>query len=280
MRNFLTIDVEEYFQVSGFTNVVTFDNWRKMECRLEIGLHKILEMLDDVKSTFFILGWVAENKPDLVKKIAQTGNEIATHGRFHRFVNSLSPEEFRADLNYAKKQLEDLIGIPVIGHRAPSFSITKEIPWAFEVLAEIGFKYDSSVYPIKRRLGGIAGESVRPYKITTNSGDLWEFPLAVTSILGRKLPVAGGGFFRLYPYWFTKRAIASLNCQGIPVVVYLHPWEFDPQQPRLKSRYSINGFNHYINLEKAEVKFQKLLKDFSFTSFESYLDISNLKLFS
>ena len=277
MRNFLTIDVEDYYQVSGLSDVSPFADWINRESRSERNVDILLETLDNIKGTFFMLGWEAERNPHLIKKIIGGGHEIASHGYSHRMLSEITRDEFRSDLHRSIKYLEDLSGGSILGYRAPSFSITNENLWTFEVMAESGIKYDSSVVPVKRRRGGIAGAETRPYAIATSYGDLWEFPLAVADVKGKKIPLAGGGFFRLFPYRFTKRKIEELNAQGIPVVVYLHPWEFDPQQPRLKSFFSRNGFNHYVNISKTLSKFKRLIKDFEFTCFREYIDSNNIK---
>jgi len=276
MRNFLTFDVEDYYQVSGLSDVSPFVDWKKHESRTERNVDILLETLGEVKGTFFMLGWEAERNPHLVKKIAGGGQEIATHGYSHRMLSEISRDEFRSDLDRSVKYLEDTSGGKIWGHRAPSFSITNDNLWTFEVMAELGIKYDSSIVPVKRRRGGIDGADIRPYTVATAYGDLWEFPLAVADVKGKKIPIAGGGFFRLFPYRFTKKKIEELNAQGIPVVVYLHPWEFDPKQPRLKSFFTRNGFNHYVNISKTLSKFRNLIKDFEFTSFRNYLDSNNI----
>ncbi|MBL7191974.1 DUF3473 domain-containing protein [bacterium] len=275
MKNFLAIDVEDYYQVSGMADVSLFEKWESQESRTERNLEVILCAMGDVKGTFFVLGWEAEKRPQLVKMICRQGHETATHGYSHRSINDMTRANFKAELERSVKLLEDLSGHKILGHRAPSFSITCDNLWAFEVMTELGLRYDSSVVPIKRRRGGIKGAERTPYIVHTESGELQEFPMAVTEIAGRKIPVAGGGFFRLFPYWFTRNAILRLNSLCIPVVVYLHPWEFDPGQPRLKSFYSRNGFNHYVNLSGVLAKFKRLLNDFEFISFSEYLQSKN-----
>ena len=270
MKNFLTIDLEDYYQVTGLSDIVQYDNWDNYESHIERNIDIVLGALGDTKATFFVLGWEAEKRPGLIKRIARAGHEIATHGRRHKLITHMNKEEFAEDMKREVKLLEDLTGEKVLGHRAPSFSITDDTPWAFEVMADLGLKYDSSVFPIKRRRGGIKGVGMEPYIVETSSCLFYEFPLAVTRFLGWELPVAGGGFFRTYPYWFTRRAILKNNHLGIPVVVYLHPWEFDPGQPRLKSVFSRNGFNHYINLGTTLKKLRNLLRDFDFIPIRSY----------
>lgn len=265
MKNLLTIDLEDYYQVSGMEDVTPFESWPNLKSRIERSLDTVLESLGDTKATFFVLGWEAEMRPGLVRKVVDSGHEIATHGMSHRLITSLNRDEFRADLEYSIKLLQDISGEEIRGHRAPSFSITDKTPWAFEVMAELGLKYDSSVFPVSRSRGGISDAKLEPFMVNTQCGSIKEFPLAVWNFLGRKLPVGGGGFFRLYPYRLTKRAILEINSAGRPVVVYLHPWEFDPQQPRLKSFLSPEGFKHYYGLKSTKRKIMKLLADFDFS---------------
>jgi polysaccharide deacetylase family protein (PEP-CTERM system associated) len=271
MKNFLSVDVEDYYQVTGLSDIAPISKWDHFASRIEGNLDLILELLGDIKATFFVLGWEAEHRPQLIKKIASKGHEIAIHGRKHINITAMTKEEFAIDINSTIKLLEDLSGNKIIGHRAPSFSITKDTPWVFEVLAQLGVKYDSSVFPVKRLRGGIEGVERKPFKIDTRCGELWEFPLSIVEVFKKKIPVAGGGFFRIYPYWFTKWAINSLNNSNIPAVVYIHPWEFDPEQPKLKSSFSQNGFKHYVNLRSTRQKFKKLLNDYNFITFKDYL---------
>ena len=275
MNNLITIDLEDYYHVSGLQDVAPREKWNDFSGRIEIGANIILEALDGVKATFFVLGWVAKKYPDLVKKISAAGHEIATHGCNHSLIDSLTRKEFLEDLRKAKCGLEDLSGKPVKGHRAPSFSVTDKTPWAFEAIAEAGLIYDSSVFPVKRRRGGISGSSLEPYLVETSFGSVIEFPLTVFDFCKRKFPAAGGGFFRLYPYCLTAKIIQAVNRSGRPAVIYLHPWEFDSDQPKLKSRLSRNGFNHYIGLKTTIKKFRKLIRDFSLISMEDYINANN-----
>jgi len=273
MKNLLTIDIEDYYQTSGMSDLAPFERWGEFASRIEQNVECVLELLGNIKATFFILGWEARNHPQLIRKISESGHEVATHGEYHRLITSLSRDEFTADLKSAIEFLEDTTGKRVLGHRAPSFSITDETPWAFEVMVELGLKYDSSVFPVRRKRGGIEGAQQTPYDINCEAGILTEYPLAVMDFFRKKLPVAGGGFFRIYPYWLTKRAITDLNKENIPVVVYLHPWEFDPRQPRLKSFFNRSGFNQYVSLNSTEKKLRQLLKDFEFTTIKDHLNI-------
>jgi len=274
MKNLLTIDVEDYYQVSGLSDLAPYSKWDDFTSRIESSLEVILSALSSIKATFFILGYEAEKRPQLVKRISALGHNTASHGKSHRLIYNMSPQEFKAELSDSIKRLEDLTGKAVLGYRAPSFSIIAETMWAFEVMAELGLKYDSSIVPVTRRRGGIPGAEEKPFYIDTPSGKILEFPLPVTVFLGKKIPVAGGGFFRFYPYYFTQKAISKTNNQGLPVTVYLHPWEFDPLQPRLRSFFNPNGFKHYYNLNRTLNKFRRLLKDFQFISMEEYIAVN------
>lgn len=271
MINLLTIDLEDYYHVTGMADIVPFNKWDNFESRVEINVDILLEALGETKATFFVLGWAAERFPDLIRKISKLGHEIATHGRDHRLITNMTRVEFDADLEASIKLLEDLTGKPIIGYRAPSFSITDQTTWAFEVLARKGLKYDSSVFPMKRSRGGVPGTELKPYIMKTSSGWIMEFPLTVWNFMGKKLPVGGGGFFRLYPYWMTREMMKKVNSSGRPVVVYLHPWELDFGQPRLKSLFTRTGFNHYIGLKTTLKKIEKLLSDFKFFCIRDYL---------
>lgn len=255
MKNILTIDLEDYFQVENFSGVIKFSDWDKYESRLVKNTEKVLEILvdADTKATFFVLGWTAERFPEVVKRIHRAGHEVACHSYNHQVVFRQKPEEFRQDLKKTKGIIENIIQDKVIGYRAPTFSIDTDSEWAFDILTEEGFKYDSSFSPARFKLR-YNMDSFNPYKIDTSSGTLWEFPI-----------LSGGGYFRLLPYSFIKRKIKQLNKNGCPAVIYLHPWELDPQQPRIKAGY-ISSFRHYINISKTEGKFRKLLEDFKFSA--------------
>jgi len=271
MKNLITIDLEDYYQVSGLADVVPFSSWTRRESRIAANTERVLECLGEIKATFFVLGWEAEKRPEIIRTIASAGHEIATHGMQHDLITSMNRQSFKQDLDISIKLLQDITGQDILGFRAPSFSITPDTEWAYEVMIQSGLKYDSSVFPVKRSRGGVAGSEKAPFKIETEAGTLVEFPLAVSDFLGREIPVAGGGFFRFYPYFFTRNAIKQINDSGRPVVVYLHPWELDPDQPRLKSTFSSDGFKHYYGLKSTAKKFNKLLKDFEFSTLKDYL---------
>ncbi len=267
MINALTIDVEDYYMVSGFTDVVKFEDWHRYESRVERNTIKLLEILDEhkVKATFFILGWVAERYPKLVMDIHNLGHEVACHSYNHRLVYDLTPEEFREDIRRAKGILQDITGRPVIGFRAPSYSIIKDSLWAFDILIDEGFSYDSSIFPIRRDRYGIPNGNRFPHLIYgKNKNAILECPLSTVVILNYHIPVAGGGYLRLFPYWFIEWGLRRINQkENQPAIIYLHPWEIDPDQPKIKTS-RINQFRHYINLDRTQIRLQKLLSTFSF----------------
>jgi polysaccharide deacetylase family protein (PEP-CTERM system associated) len=263
--NALTVDVEDYFHVSGFETCVDRTCWESFEPRVEAGTAKILEALDRawVRGTFFILGWVAKRHPDLVRRIRRAGHEIACHSYWHRLVYRQTPQAFREDLRQARDVLQDLTGEPVRTYRAPSFSITRRSLWALDVLIEEGFAIDSSIYPTRHDRYGLAGAPLQPHRICRPGGEIWEFPLPVYRRLGYPLPIGGGGYLRLYPYRFTRHGLRAINRKGRPFIAYVHPWELDPEQPRL-SPGRLRSFRHYINLHRTGPRLVKLLRDFRF----------------
>lgn len=265
LRNYLTIDVEDYFQVAAFEDIASIAHWSSFESRVVKNTERILETLEDnsVKATFFILGWTAENFPGLVRDICESGHGIGCHSYLHRKIYTLTPVEFREDTSKAKAILEDISGLQVIGYRAPSYSITKKSLWALDILVELGFTYDSSIFPIVHDNYGIP-ESPRFHYVHPQSGII-EFPMSTIVVAGRNIPVSGGGYFRLFPYWFTHLALKRINeKEQQPFVFYLHPWEIDPEQPRFKNASLRSRFRHYNHLGVAEKRFTRLLKDFEF----------------
>jgi polysaccharide deacetylase family protein (PEP-CTERM system associated) len=265
--NAFTVDVEDYYQVSGFEASVSRDRWPDHASRIMGNTHRLLDLLAEynVRGTFFVLGWVAQRFPRLVMEIAEAGHEIASHGYWHRLVYELQPAEFREDLVRSRQVLEDLAGTPVNAFRAASFSITNRSMWALDILAEEGFQYDSSIFPIYHDRYGVPDGKREIHRIDTTSGSLWEFPPSVIRRFGVNLPMAGGGYFRLYPIEFTVRCLRRLNRQGRrPFVFYVHPWEVDPDQPRMKAGSSMSRYRHYLNLRKTERKLRRLLQEFRF----------------
>jgi len=260
----LSFDVEEHFQVSAFWSESRRRKWDHYESRVESNTRKVANTLaaHGTKATFFVLGWVAERYPGLIKDLADQGHEIASHGYGHELVTTQTPEEFRQDVRKAKDILENLTGIPINGYRAPSFSITAKTSWALQILVEEGYLYDSSMYDRFHRSknnGRIEGSS----EIKTTAGTIWEIPLSTVNVLGFQIPVAGGGYFRLFPYAASKAFLKKLERRGTTVVMYLHPWEIDPEQPRMDGPW-LSRVRHYINLHKTENRLICLLQDFRF----------------
>ena len=260
----LSFDVEEHFQVSAFWSDERRQHWDRYESRVERNTRLLAELLatHGMKATFFILGWVAERHPDLVKSLAAQGHEVASHGYGHELVTAQSPERFRQDVRMAKNILEDLTGDSVVGYRAPSFSITSQTEWALSILVEEGYQYDSSVYDRFHRTekGALPGEMFQLY---TPAGAIWEVPPSTYKALGFQIPVAGGGYFRLFPYAVSRALLQRLESQGTTLVMYLHPWEIDPQQPRMDGSW-VSQFRHYLNLDKTQARLNQLLADFKF----------------
>ena len=269
ITNYLTIDVEDYFQVAAFEKQIKPDEWPQFESRVNKNTSGILDTLDlfHVKATFFIVGWIAEKHPELVREISNRGHEVGCHSYKHQRITTLSKDSFREDTKRSKDILENIIGRKVIGYRAPSYTITKKTIWALDILAELGFEYDSSIFPIYHDTYGIPDAPRFSYK--HDGLELIEYPISTALILGRKVPVAGGGYFRLFPYWFTQKALKSINHkEKQPFVFYIHPWEIDPDQPRIKNIPLKSRFRHYNNLSKTSDRFHKLLSDFKFGPFQ------------
>ncbi|MCL4797979.1 MAG: DUF3473 domain-containing protein [Burkholderiales bacterium] len=262
MVNALTVDVEDYFQVSAFAPHIGRDEWDRIPVRVEQNVELILAMLAEhgVHATFFTLGWVAERCPGLVRRIADAGHEVASHGYAHHRASELAPGEFRDDIGRAKAVLEDATGARVLGYRAPSFSISGRNDWAFECIAEAGYRYSSSIYPIKHDHYGMPSAPRFPHR---PHPDLLELPVTTTRMLGHNLPAGGGGYFRLMPYpvsrWFIRRVN---NIDGQPAIFYFHPWEVDPGQPRVHGIGAKTRFRHYLNLKQTEQRLRRLLADF------------------
>lgn len=266
MKNALTFDVEEYFHAEAFARVLRPEEWPTLESRVTRSTERLLDILDRerVRATFFVLGWVAERHPGLVREIASLGHEIACHGYGHRMIQHLSRPDFERDVTRAKRALEDAVGRPVLGYRAPTFSIMRATLWSLDVLIEAGFRYDSSIFPVVHDRYGIPDAPRFPHRRKTPSGgEITEFPMSTMTVLGRRLPVAGGGYFRLFPYRVTRRAIARINEERQPAMVYLHPWEFDPDQPRLPVG-PLTRFRHLVNVGKTESRLRRLLGEVSF----------------
>lgn len=275
----MSVDVEDYYQVSAFAKSVATNEWEQHESRVVANTQRLLDLFaeKDVKATFFVLGWVADREPQLVKEIHKQGHEIASHGYSHQLIYNQTPDVFKEETIKSKKSLEDLIGEEVLGYRAASYSITKRNLWALDVLAEAGFAYDSSIFPIRHDRYGIADAKTIPHKLETpNGAELIEFPLTTRRMGNLNIPVSGGGYFRLYPYFLTRHFLKAVNKkQGEQFVFYLHPWEVDPQQPRIEASW-FSKFRHYNNLDKCESRLSTLIDDFKFTTMKTVLTDLNL----
>ena len=267
--NALTVDVEDYFHVAALAPSIHRDSWISRESRVVGNTQKLLAIFEefDVRGTFFVLGWVAERYPQLVRDIAARGHEIACHGYSHRLVYEQSPQEFYQETHRAKNLLQEITGSAVLGYRAASYSIVRESLWALDILVELGFVYDSSIFPVRHDRYGIHDAERAPHRMATPTGkSIVEWPLATARILGFRLPVAGGGYFRLFPYGLSRWGLASINRRELrPFVFYLHPWEIDPAQPRVSASW-LSRFRHYTNLGKCEERLRRLLAEFRFST--------------
>jgi polysaccharide deacetylase family protein (PEP-CTERM system associated) len=264
--NAMTVDVEDYFQVSGFAHSISPAQWDSMESRVCRNTDRLLRMFEQVgvKATFFVLGWVADRFPDLVKRIHRDGHEVASHSYDHGLVYDRSPDDFVRDLRRAKHAIEDATGVAVEGFRAPSFSITERSLWALDVLVAEGYRYDSSIYPIRHDRYGIPSWSRHIGLVKRAGGSIWELPGSTIARGGMNLPIGGGGYFRLLPYWWTRLGITALNeTERKPAIFYVHPWEVDAEQPRIKTS-AVSRVRHYYNLGKTEDRLRRLLSEFKF----------------
>jgi polysaccharide deacetylase family protein (PEP-CTERM system associated) len=271
--NAMTIDVEDYFHVSVFDGLVARDRWARLESRVCDNTERLLRIFEDsrITATFFILGWVAERFPSLVARIADMGHEVASHGYAHRLVYDQTRSAFRDDVRRAKDLLESAAGCRVDGFRAPSYSVTPRTLWALDVLIEEGYRYDASIFPIRHDRYGIPLSPRHPYVLPRESGVLVEVPASTVRVGPLNLPVAGGGYFRILPYSWTRWGIARINeREHRPAIFYLHPWELDPLQPRLGAGL-MGRFRHYRNLEKTETRLRQLLWDFRFAPLRQIL---------
>ena len=262
LRNAMSIDVEDYFQVSAFAPYIRRDDWHGLECRVERNIDAILALLADkqVKATFFTLGWIAERYPQVVRAIVAGGHELASHGYGHERASDLSPAAFLDDIGRAKRLLEDLGGVPVVGYRAPSFSIGKGNLWAFDVLRDAGYRYSSSVYPIAHDHYGMPDSPRFAYPVRDG---LLEIPVTTLRMGSRNLPSSGGGYFRLLPYALSRWMIRRVNeVDGESAVFYFHPWEIDPEQPRVAGIDAKTRFRHYVNIARTQGRIARLLDDF------------------
>jgi polysaccharide deacetylase family protein (PEP-CTERM system associated) len=271
--NALTVDVEDYYHVSAFEGYIPRAQWHELESRVTASTELLLETLakGGVHGTFFVLGWVADHHPRLVRAIQAAGHEIACHGYWHRLVYQQTPADFRADVRRARDLLQQMTGEAVTAYRAPCFSITRQSLWALDILIDEGFAIDSSIFPTFHDRYGIAGAPWAPHRIIRPGGTIREFPLTVNRFCGYPLPIGGGGYFRLYPYWFTRHGLRRVNAQGRPAAIYLHPWEVDADQPRL-AKAGLTAFRHYVNLRRTRHRLERLIADFSLGTLSEAFD--------
>ena len=262
--NAMTVDVEDYFHVRAFHNVLARDSWESLPTRVEDNTSRMLDLFarKRAKGTFFVLGWVAERYPEIVRRIASGGHEVASHGYAHQNIDTQSQDEFRADVRRAKHLLEDITGAEVGGYRAPTFSIGPKTWWAYDILAEEGYVYSSSIYPIAHDLYGMPDAPRSPFRPT--SGPIVEIPMTTVRYGKRNFPASGGGYFRLLPYGLSRRAYSHVNRnEGAPCIFYCHPWEIDPGQPRVTGASFKSRLRHYTNLGAMERRISWLLEDFA-----------------
>lgn len=264
VRNAMSVDIEDYFQVQAFEGVIDRGDWDKLPSRVERNTNAVLDLFaeEGVKATFFTLAWVAERHPGLIRRIVAEGHELASHGMSHVRASDQDRPTFKDDVTRSKKFLEDMGGVPVRGYRAASFSIGERNLWALEVLAEAGYDYSSSIYPIHHDHYGMPDAprfAFRPLK----TEKLVEVPVTTVELLGRRFPCGGGGYFRLLPYGLSRWAMRRVNAEGEPCIFYFHPWEIDPDQPRQSHASAKSRFRHYTNLGVMAAKLRQALKDFS-----------------
>ncbi len=276
MLNALTFDIEDYYQVEAFKDYIRYEEWSQYESRVVENTRKITKILDErhVKATFFILGWVAERFPDMVKSLTDNGHEIATHGYAHQMVYQQLPEVFEDDLTKSIALLEKISEEKVIGYRAPTYSIIEESFWAFDILIKHNLLYDSSIFPINHDRYGVPDSERFPHQIQGKNGrTILEFPLSTLRFWKWNFPIAGGGYLRLFPYRILKLGIQWLNRQQQPGIIYLHPWELDPEQPRIPNIPYTTRLRHYINLHSTATKLHRLIRDFEFAPIRDVLNL-------
>lgn len=273
IKNALTVDVEDWFQVSLLRHKIDRKDWSKLKSTVVRNTCRILEVLAEkqTQATFFVLGWVAERYPEIVVAIKEMGHEIASHGYGHQIIFEQSKQAFVEDVKKSLRLLEDIASEPVLGYRAPSYSITRSSLWAWETLCKLGLRYDSSIFPVKHDVYGVPDAPRFPFEIKFTSGEsLLEFPLSTAVIWGNNVPMAGGGYLRLYPYWFIRKYVRRINEEGRPAIIYLHPWEMDPDLPRVDLGI-FKKLRHYGNLSLMEERLRRLLDEFSFTTVKEVL---------
>ena len=268
MINMLSVDLEDWFHFIGSKYTPRIRDWDKYDSRIVASTERLLEALGDNKATFFCLGWTAEKHKEVIRMIANAGHEIASHGYYHELVYELGPDKFRQDILSAKVLLESIVDQEITAYRAPGFSIRPEDDWAFDIIYETGHRLDSSVFPGVRTMGGIPNASPYPGTIDTRHGVLTEVPVSTASLFGHRTAFCGGGFFRFFPYFYMAAEIQRLNERGIPAVMYIHPRDIDPDQPRLKLE-PVNSFMYHFGLQGAPAKFKRLMRNFKWDAFGS-----------
>ncbi|MFQ5686364.1 MAG: XrtA system polysaccharide deacetylase [Candidatus Scalindua sp.] len=277
IRNALTVDVEDYYQVSAFENHIPRDKWDKYPTRIEKNIEKILSLFSEynISATFFVLGWIAERNPEIVRRIAESGHEIASHGYSHVRITQQTPKEFQEDIVKTKNILENICGIQVKGYRAASFSIDSENHWAHAELEQAEYQYSSSIYPVRHDLYGIPDAPRFPYKPVGRN--LYEIPISTIQWMKHRIPCGGGGYFRLYPYLFSRFMISHVNNkESMPCIFYFHPWELDVNQPRQEGLNIKTRTRHYLNLNRMESRIKRLLCDFRWDRMDNIFDRNNL----
>jgi len=277
MKNLLSIDLEDWYHFIGDPAAPCFEEWANCASRVEETTDILLEIVDGLSITFFVLGYIADRHPGLIKRISSLGHEIACHGYRHEFVFEMGPEGFRKDIARTKALLEDLTGETCLGYRASGFSIRKQDLWALEIIKEEGFMYDSSIFPGVRTAGGIAGFYRYPQVLRLKAGELVELPVSTSRLLGVTTAFCGGGFFRFFPGWYIHKHIKKINQAQQPAVVYIHPRDIDPDQPRMKLKF-LNRFIYYYGLRKAKEKFIHLVKEFEWGGFGEFASLHRDKL--
>lgn len=276
-HHILSVDVEDYFQVEAFADCVRVDSWDRWPSRVERNTRRVLEIFAryDVKATFFFVGWIAERFPFLVREVQDQGHEVACHSYWHQCIYKLTPDQFRADTKRAMAVIQEAAGVAVKGYRAPSWSITRQSLWALEILKDLGFIYDSSVFPIHHDLYGLPGAKRFPYQHSFSDGAvLPEYPPTTVKVASATLPAAGGGYLRLMPLLYTEFAFRQIESLGEKVMVYFHPWEVDPEQPRIAAALK-SRFRHYSKLNRMEHNITHLLRNYKFKPFRDIVGTTN-----
>jgi polysaccharide deacetylase family protein (PEP-CTERM system associated) len=268
LKDVISVDVEDYFHAEAMAPVVERSQWDKYACRVEGNTQRLLDLFasHQIQATFFVVGWVAERYPSLVREIVAAGHELACHSYWHRLIYKLNPKDFREDTQRAKDVIQQIAGQAIYGYRAPTYSIVASSLWALQILVELGFTYDSSIFPIQHDRYGIPSAPRAPFRIKTPAGPLMEYPLTTFRIWKHSMPVAGGGYLRLLPMWYTWFGISRARQEGLPIIAYVHPWEIDPDQPRLPGTLT-SRLRHYTNLSKTYARMSDMLREGTFTSF-------------